>query len=139
MSTEHGVEPTMQSVSVQGAADPDRIRDVVSGRTRGQLIDEPQLLLAEGEDTGIFRRPAWNSVLSILSGPPESLLQQDPLLGRKLLDLLTDIIGQCWLQSPVPMTELSPSPALLRFNLRLRYACIFSARMRAAGSCISAR
>ena len=103
MTTDHGVERALQSVNVQGAADPDRIRDVVSGRSWGQLIHKPQLLLAEGKDAGIARRPAWNSILSILPGLPESLLQQDPLLGRELLNLLTDVIGQRWLQSPAPM------------------------------------
>ena len=106
MSTDYGVERVLQSIDVQGPADPNWIRDVVSGRTRGQLIHQPQLLLAEGEDTGIMRRPAGNGILSILSGLPESLLQQDPPLGRKLLNLLTDIIGQRWLQSPAPMTLL---------------------------------
>ena len=69
------VQGPLQCLDVQRPPNTHGIRYVVSGRTGRHLIHQPQLLLAEGEDTGIFRRSLWDCTLPIPFALQEFLLQ----------------------------------------------------------------
>ena len=52
MAASQLVERAPHPIRVVRAAQPDHVHDVVSGTARGQLVQEPQLLLGERERAG---------------------------------------------------------------------------------------
>ncbi len=91
--------------NVQRAAQPDRDRDVVRGRSRGELIDEPHPLLRERDRhrSGVVARHQWRACAVARSGGLDACGERPH--------------GRCLEQ--VEDREFGPEVALMRATIRV--------------------